>query len=90
MTNHIISDELFAGEFATIRDAYRVGEGNSTIRAMCEDQVHGPGCVCCRAFYSGRCADPCRLPSDRGKPHDGPWTRGITQCFTHTVFGSDS
>lgn len=45
MINHVVSDELFAGEFATIRDAYRVGDGNSTIRATCEDQVYGPDCV---------------------------------------------
>ena len=39
MTNHVISDRLFIGDFAAIRDAYRVGEGNSTIRAACERQV---------------------------------------------------
>ncbi|CAM9213547.1 unnamed protein product, partial [Laminaria digitata] len=39
MTNHVVSDELFSGEFAEIRDAYRVGEGNSTIRDECEKQV---------------------------------------------------
>lgn len=43
MTNHVVSDNLFVRDFATIRDAYRVGEGNSTIRAECENQV----CMVC-------------------------------------------
>lgn len=39
MTNHAVADELYTGDFATIRDAYRVGDGNSTIRAQCENEV---------------------------------------------------
>ena len=39
MTNHVVSDQLYTGEFAAIRDAYRLGEGNSTIRAECDNQV---------------------------------------------------
>lgn len=40
MTSHAVADELYTEEFAIIRDAYRVGEGNSTVRAECERQVH--------------------------------------------------
>ncbi|CAN0256673.1 unnamed protein product [Pylaiella littoralis] len=36
MTNHVIADQLFTGEYSDIRDAYRVGEGNATIRAECQ------------------------------------------------------
>lgn len=58
MTNHVVSDELFTGEFAAVRDAYRVGEGNSTMRAECENQVC---CSCCvpGMFFSPD--SPCRL-----------------------------
>ncbi|CAN0256736.1 unnamed protein product [Pylaiella littoralis] len=38
MTNHVIADQLFAGEYKEIRDAYRVGEGNATIRAECQGE----------------------------------------------------
>lgn len=39
MTNHAIADELFQGEYKEIRAAYRVGEGNATIRAACQREV---------------------------------------------------
>ena len=41
MTNHVVADQLYTRDFAVIRDAYRVGEGNSTIRAECDSQVIG-------------------------------------------------
>ena len=41
MTSHAVADEKYTHEFATIRDAYRVGAGNSTLRAVCEGQVSG-------------------------------------------------
>ncbi len=41
MTSHAVADEKYTKEFATIRDAYRVGEGNVTIRGECERQVSG-------------------------------------------------
>lgn len=39
MTSHAVADELYTGEFAAVRDAYRVGEGDSTIRGECESRV---------------------------------------------------
>lgn len=39
MTSHAVVDELYTGAYAAVRDAYRVGEGNSTIRGECESQV---------------------------------------------------
>ena len=39
MTNHAIADELFRGEYEDIRAAYREGEGNITIRAVCQREV---------------------------------------------------
>lgn len=41
MTSHAVADEKYTQAFATIRDAYRVGEGNSTLRGECERQVSG-------------------------------------------------
>ncbi|CAM9288323.1 unnamed protein product [Scytosiphon promiscuus] len=35
-TNHAIADELYEDDFKTIHEAYRVGEGNATIRAECQ------------------------------------------------------
>ncbi|CAM9288249.1 unnamed protein product [Scytosiphon promiscuus] len=35
-TNHAIADELFEGDYKAIHEAYRVGEGNATIRAECQ------------------------------------------------------
>eukprot|EP00903_Cladosiphon_okamuranus_P016927 g15603.t1 len=39
MTNHVVADELYTGDFAAVIAAYRVGEGNSTLRGKCESQV---------------------------------------------------
>lgn len=41
MTNHAIADQLFTDEYKDIRAAYRVGEGNATIRAECQREVGG-------------------------------------------------
>lgn len=39
MTSHTVADKLYTEEFARIRDAYRVGEGDGAIRGECEGQV---------------------------------------------------
>lgn len=68
MTNHVISDHLFTGDFATIRDAYRVGEGNSTIREACERKVGL--CLLCRAYgYVYRLPTTTARPHGSGTPH---------------------
>lgn len=39
MTSHAVADELYTEDYAMVRDAYRVGKGNSTVRGECERQV---------------------------------------------------
>ena len=39
MTTHTIASEVFRGEFADIRDAYRKEPGNGTILAACDNQI---------------------------------------------------
>lgn len=46
MTSHVVADELYTGDFAAVRDAYRVGEGDGRLRGECETQV-------CRWFELG-------------------------------------
>lgn len=68
MTNHVVADQLYTGDFATIRDAYRVGEGNSTIRAECDRQVIWSWCGIYVAVL---------LVSGRGESYD---QRGVLQA----------
>lgn len=39
MTSHTVADAVYTGDFAAVRDAYRLDPGDSTIRAACESQV---------------------------------------------------
>lgn len=41
MTSHAVADELYTGDFADIRDAYRLPDGDSAVVAECERQVPG-------------------------------------------------
>eukprot|EP00903_Cladosiphon_okamuranus_P016931 g15607.t1 len=70
MTNHVIADELYGGEYKDIVAAYREEDGNATIRAACQRENN----VQVREASVGNPAD--------FKYSDWPWVIDIAEYIT--------